>query len=213
MRDYNFIDRLLAQVGQGLRTALATPNVQSAPSPADRINSKTELNHADKRLSAQLMRVNHAGEIAAQGLYHGHACTARDQIIKQKMRASAAEEQAHLSWCEQRLAELGHRPSVLNPLWYVGSYAIGAATGALGDKWSLGFISETERQVVQHLDRHLARLPKRDEKSRAILSKMREDEARHDKAAQDAGAHELPKPARLLMGAASKVMTNTAYWL
>ena len=159
------------------------------------------------------MRVNHAGEIAAQGLYHGHSLMAKDENIKQNFNQSAQEEEAHLSWCEKRLDELQDRPSVFTPVWYLGSYAMGAAVGVFGDKWSLGFVSETEKQVVKHLDKHLSRLPKDDIKSREVLLKMREDEALHDKNAQAAGAYELPQPAKSLMNAVSKIMTKTSYWI
>jgi len=171
------------------------------------------LSETEKKQAARLMRVNHAGEIAAQGLYQGHASVAKDEDIKQTFIQSAEEEQAHLSWCETRLNELDDRPSVFTPVWYFGSFAMGAAVGALGDKWSLGFVSETEKQVVKHLDKHLERLPEDDFKSREILLKMREDEAMHDKKAQEAGANELPQPAKTLMNAVSKVMTKTSYWI
>lgn len=213
MRKYSKIDQLLSHLDRGLRTLFAKTELKFVASPADEVNTETELNDAEKRLSARLMRVNHAGEIAAQGLYHGHELTARDEKVKQQMRNSAREEQPHLAWCQKRLTELDDRPSALTPFWYSGSYIIGATTGVFGDKWSLGFISETEKQVVQHLDKHLARLPEQDQKSRAILLKMREDEAMHDKIAQSAGAHELPETAKLLMRMASKIMTGTAYWI
>ncbi len=213
MRSYSAIDHFLSHVDRGLRTIFVKPNMKIIPSPADKIDANIELNRSDQQLSARLMRVNHAGEIAAQGLYHGQALTARDKNIKQQMHNSAQEEQSHLAWCEKRLAELNDHASTLNPVWYLGSYAIGAATGILGDKWSLGFISETEKQVVQHLDEHLARLPEQDQKSREILLKIREEEAIHDKTAKAAGAYELPKPAKLLMSAVSKIMIKTAYWI
>ena len=213
MRNYDFLDHLLTHIDRGLRASFVKANPKNNPSPANDIKSDIGSSAADQQLSARLMRVNHAGEIAAQGLYHGQALTAQNKKIKQQMQHAADEEQAHLAWCEKRLAELNDRPSVLTPLWYLGSYAIGAATGALGDKWSLGFISETEKQVVQHLDEHLARLPAEDKKSREILLKMRADEMQHDKTAQAAGAYALPKPAKLLMNAVSKIMTRTAYWV
>ena len=213
MRHYSPLDRFLSHVDRGVRTLLAKPVLKSEPSPADTVESDIELTNEEKQLSARLMRVNHAGEMAAQGLYHGHGLTTRDENIKQQMHNSAQEEQAHLNWCKKRLAELDGHPSILDPIWYLGSYAIGADTGVLGDRWSLGFVSETEKQVVQHLDKHLSRLPEHDQKSRKVLLKMREDEARHDKSAQAAGAYELPKPAKALMNAASKVMTKSSYWI
>ena len=213
MRSFNTTDHFLSQIDKGLRTLLVKPNAKNSSSPADKIHGKNELNKIDKQLSARLMRVNHAGEIAAQGLYHGHMLMAKDDIIKQKFSQSAQEEEAHLSWCEKRLDELQDRPSVFTPAWYLGSYVMGAAVGALGDKWSLGFVSETEKQVVKHLDKHLSRLPEDDIKSREVLLKMREEEAMHDKNAQAAGAYDLPQPAKTLMNAVSKIMTKTSYWL
>ena len=149
MRNFSPTDRFLSHIDKGLRTLLVKPNVKNTLSPADEINSNTELNESDKKLSARLMRVNHAGEIAAQGLYRGHMLMAKEEDIKQKFNQSAQEEEAHLSWCEKRLDELQDRPSVFTPIWYLGSYVMGAAVGILGDKWSLGFISETEKQVVK----------------------------------------------------------------
>jgi len=213
VRSYNTIDHFLSQIDKGLRTLLVRPNAKNASSPADQIDSKIELSKNDKKISARLMRVNHAGEIAAQGLYHGHMLMTKDESIKKTFNQSAEEEEVHLSWCEKRLDELQDRPSVFTPVWYLGSCAMGAAVGVLGDKWSLGFISETEKQVVKHLDKHLSRLPENDIKSREILLKMREDEAMHDKNAQAAGAYELPQPAKTLMTAVSKIMTKTSYWI
>ncbi len=213
MRSYNTTDQFLSHIDKGLRTLLAKSNAKNSSSPADNVNSQVELSEQDKKTSARLMRVNHAGEIAAQGLYHGHMLMAKDEEIKQKFNQSAQEEEAHLSWCEKRLSELQDRPSIFAPAWYLGSYAMGAAVGAFGDKWSLGFVSETEKQVVKHLDKHLSRLPEQDSKSREVLLKMREDEAMHDQKAQAAGAYELPQPAKTLMTAVSKVMTKTSYWV
>ena len=213
MRSFNNTDRFLSQIDKSLRTLLVKPNARTFTSPADKINSQIELSEKEAKLSARLMRVNHAGEISAQGLYHGHMVVAKDETIKQKFNQSAKEEEDHLNWCEKRLDELQDRPSVFTPVWYFGSYAIGAAVGILGDKWSLGFISETEKQVVKHLDKHLSRLPGDDIKSREILLKMREEEIMHDKNAQAAGAYELPQPAKKLMAAVSKIMTKTSYWV
>ncbi len=213
MRNLNSTDHFLSQIDKGLRTLMVKSNTRNTASPANKVESTPDLNENDKKISARLMRVNHAGEIAAQGLYHGHSLMAKDEKIKQNFNQSAQEEEAHLSWCEQRLDELQDRPSIFTPVWYLGSYAMGAAVGVLGDKWSLGFVSETEKQVVKHLDKHLSRLPKDDIKSREILLKMREDEAMHDKNAQAAGAYELPQPAKTLMNAVSKIMTKTSYWI
>jgi 3-demethoxyubiquinol 3-hydroxylase len=159
------------------------------------------------------MRVNHSGEVAAQALYQGQALTARLDQVRDKMTEAAQEENDHLAWTEARVRELGGHLSYLNPVWYLGSFLIGAAAGAAGDRWSLGFVAETEHQVVAHLDRHLARLPAQDARSRAILEQMRVDEARHATVALEAGAAALPEPVKRLMGLASQVMTRTAYWI
>ena len=166
---------------------------------------------AARKRSAALMRVNHAGEVAAQALYTGHAVVARDARVRDVMLQAAAEESAHLEWCETRVRELGSHVSYLTPAWYFGSFVIGAAAGAAGDKWSLGFVMETERQVVEHLDRHLELLPGQDRRSRVILQQMRRDEMQHASVARDAGGIGLPLPLRLLMRCCAKVMTSTAY--
>ena len=159
------------------------------------------------------MRVNHAGEVAAQGLYQGHAAVARSPDIEEQMHRAADEEFDHLAWCAQRLEELDARPSVLSPIWYAGAFAIGAASGVLGDRWSLGFIAETEKQVCAHLDSHLDKLPDEDAKSRAIVKQMRDEEEEHGANAKEAGAAELPAPVMRLMELTAKVMTTTAYRL
>ena len=157
------------------------------------------------------MRINHAGEVAAQGLYEGQSLTARLPEVREKMERAAMEENDHLAWCESRINELGSHKSLLNPLWYGGSLAIGAIAGLAGDKWSLGFVTETERQVVHHLDSHLAQLNENDQKSRAILEQMKEDEGQHATTALHAGGAELPQPIKKLMSLTSKVMTKAAY--
>jgi len=159
------------------------------------------------------MRVNHAGEVAAQALYHGQALVSRSTATRNMLLKAAREEEDHLAWCETRLKELGSRPSLLNPLWYCGSFVIGAVAAATGDRTSLGFVVETERQVEGHLDEHLARLPSGDARSRAILNVMRTDEIGHGAAAKSAGASELPAPVRVLMRHAARVMTTAAYWI
>ena len=168
---------------------------------------------ADRRRSAALMRVNHAGEVAAQALYAGHAIAARDAGIRASMLQAAAEESDHLYWCETRVRELGSHVSYLTPVWYAGSFAIGAVAGLSGEKWNLGFVMETERQVVEHLDKHLELLPEQDQKSRTILQQMRRDEQQHASVAQAAGAVELPRPLKIMMRCCAKVMTGSAYWL
>ena len=206
------LDKILVGANNALRT-VATP----AGRPA-RVNPSENIIDADmdsrqKAHAAGLMRVNHAGEVAAQALYQGHATVARDKDIEAQMKHAADEEFAHLAWCEQRIKELGYEPSRLSPLWYAGAFAIGAASGVLGDKWSLGFIAETEKQVCSHLDSHLEHLPVEDVKSRAIVEQMRDEEEEHGEKAIDAGAAELPRPVIRLMRATAKVMTKTAYWV
>ena len=202
------IDKLLVSADNALRTLAGAP-IASRPSPGDR---QPEALPADQRpLSGALMRVNHVGEVCAQALYQAQALTARTPELRQRMQAAARDEQDHLAWTAQRLQELGDRPSLLNPLWYAGSFAIGVLAGRLGDARSLGFLIETERQVEQHLAGHLDRLPAADGRSRAIVEQMRVDEARHAEDAAAAGGLPLPAPARWLMKAAAKVMTTTAH--
>lgn len=164
-----------------------------------------------RRESARLMRVNHAGEVAAQGLYHGQALTARSEDTRRHLLVAAEEEQRHLEWCEQRLQELGDAPSRLRPLWYGASYLMGAVAGLFGDRWSLGFVAETERQVSEHLDEHLQRLPPEDCQSRAVLTAMRADEQRHGDEATERGGAALPAPVRGLMRQVARVMKAGAY--
>jgi len=211
-RELSPIDRLLAGADNALRTVAAPAGRPARDNPATSIE-ESDLSAAEKSHAAGLMRVNHAGEVAAQALYKGHATVARDERIEQEMRQAAAEEFDHLAWCEQRIHELGEAPSRLSPIWYAGAYAIGAASGMLGDKWSLGFIAETERQVCAHLDSHLDGLPSEDARSRAIVERMRDEEAKHGENAVEAGAADLPGPIKSLMRITAKVMTKTAYWV
>lgn len=169
------------------------------------------MSAAERALSGALMRVNHVGEVCAQALYQAQALTARSPALHAQMVAAAREEGDHLAWTEQRLRELGDRPSWLNPLWYAGAFALGLAAGRAGDAWSLGFVVETERQVEEHLASHLSRLPDNDAASRAIVAQMKDDEAAHGRAAQQAGAAELPAPLRLAMRLAARLMTTTAH--
>jgi ubiquinone biosynthesis monooxygenase Coq7 len=204
------MDRLVMNVDQALRTLAGKPLVTGRSNPAaDR--EEAELSEAEKTESMRLMRVNHAGEVAAQALYQGQALTARLGAVRSRMERAAAEENDHLDWCEQRIAELGGHVSYLNPLWYLGSFAIGAAAGAVGDKWSLGFVAETEKQVIKHLDGHLQRIARGDRKSRAIVEQMKIDEAQHGAEAKRAGGADLPRPVQQLMSVVSKIMTATAY--
>jgi 3-demethoxyubiquinol 3-hydroxylase len=206
------LDRLLSGANNALRTLAAPAGRPARRSPALDIPD-AELSDTQKSHVAGLMRVNHAGEIAAQGLYQGHAAVARDERTEQQMQRAASEEFDHLAWCELRLREVGARPSRLSPLWYAGAFAIGAASGVLGDRWSLGFIAETERQVCDHLTSHLGRLPEQDARSRAIVETMRDEEKQHGDNAIGAGAAELPAPLRSLMRLTARVMTRTAYWI
>lgn len=182
------------------------------PNPGDTVESTT-LKKDDAETAARLMRVNHAGEVAAQALYHGQAAVARSEQVRAKLNEAAAEEADHLAWCRERLTELGATTSRLDPLWYAGSYLIGMAAGMAGDAISLGFIAETERQVVEHLEGHLDRLPDDDSRSRAILEQMKDDEARHGNDALESGGQELPEPVPLVMRGIARIMTGTAYWV
>lgn len=211
-RQLNTVDRLLAGVDNALRTIAAANSPTARRNPARDV-AEASLTEREKRHAAGLMRVNHAGEIAAQGLYQGHAAIARDPAVEAQMRQAAGEEMDHLGWCEERLTQLGAGPSKLAPFWYAGAFVIGAASGALGDRWSLGFIEETERQVSRHLSGHLERLPPQDRKSRAIVARMREEEEQHGDNARKAGASELPAPLKRLMRMSARVMTGTAYWI
>jgi ubiquinone biosynthesis monooxygenase Coq7 len=209
-RRLDFFDRLIGEIDKAIKV-LTVPRRAlddvAAPFQTDVLPERERLE------SSRLMRVNHAGEIAAQALYNGQALTARDGAVRDAMQQSAAEEADHLAWCEQRLGELGGRVSVLNPLWYAGSFAIGALAGTLGDHASLGFVTETEAQVESHLGAHLERLSPRDLRSRAILERMQHDEARHGANAASLGGSRLPLVVSIAMRAASKVMTSSAYWV
>ena len=204
------LDEVIICFDKALRT-LVLPARSERPLPGEGLQEMT-LSETETHLSAALMRVNHSGEMCAQALYEGQALTARDGSVQQALQKAATEETEHLAWTEQRIEELGGRKSLLNPLWYGGSFVLGALAGLLGDKWNLGFLAETEHQVEQHLEQHLQRLPQRDLKSHAILEQMKSDEARHATTAISYGASELPLPVKLAMRLASKVMTQTAFW-
>ena len=203
------IDRLIIGFDRALRT-LCGPAVSLRPVPGENLPS-VELGAADKRHAAALMRVNHSGEVCAQALYHGQALTARGDSARETLERAAAEETEHLAWTAQRIDELGGKLSVLNPFLYAGSFAIGALSGLLGDKWNMGFLAETERQVEGHLDGHLEQLPAQDQKSRAIVAQMKEDEARHAGTALAGGAAELPEPVKQAMRISSRLMTVSTY--
>jgi ubiquinone biosynthesis monooxygenase Coq7 len=203
------LDRLLAGIERALETVAGAPEANRA-SPA-RGTADAELDDAERRHAAGLMRINHTGEVCAQALYDGQAAFARHDENREHLLHAAAEETDHLAWCTERLKELDSRPSLLNPLWYAGSYAIGALAALAGDAVSLGFVVETERQVEAHLAEHLERLPAQDERSRAVLAQMQADEVRHAQAAQARGGIDLPFPIPQLMQASSMVMKTVAY--
>lgn len=211
-RQLTVLDQLIAGVDGALRTTLAPAGRTGRPMPGEDLDGEL-ADPAERRRVAGLMRVNHAGEIAAQGLYQGQAATAELGDVRAAMEQAAVEEIDHLAWCERRLEELGSRPSLLGPLWYAGAFAIGAGAGLAGDRWSLGFVAETERQVVRHLETHLGLLPAEDARSRAILEQMREDELAHGSAAVDAGGAALPAVVKGAMGLVAKIMTRGAYWV
>lgn len=212
MRNYTPFDQLIMSADTALRTLFGKPVITEREYPADDI-SDVEFSEQEKKHIAGLMRVNHCGEVSAQALYQGQSLTSRNSQIREKLRQAALEENDHLDWTKNRLQELGSNTSILNPLWYGGSFAIGAFAGAIGDKWNLGFLAETEHQVVDHLESHLNKLPGGDLRSRAILEQMKTDELKHATTAIEQGAAELPPPVKKLMAAMSKVMTGSAYYL
>ena len=210
MRSYSPIDHFIIQADYAARTIFGRPHVTERPNPANDIDD-TQMTESQRKHVAGLMRVNHAGEVSAQGLYQGQALTARMPEVRESMERAAMEENDHLAWTDQRLKELDSQRSLLGPFWYAGSFTIGAVAGAIGDKWSLGFVAETEHQVIKHLDDHISKLPAQDARSRAILEQMKEDEAHHATVALEGGGRKLPWPVRILMKGMSKVMTTTAY--
>lgn len=212
MHQYSSIDTLLINLDQAIRTVFGRPSSTGRPNPAAQTR-EADLTAAEQQRSARLMRVNHTGEVCAQALYQGQALTAHQADVRAQLEQAAREENDHLNWCEARLQELGSHTSMLNPLFYAGSFLIGALNGQRGDRWNLGFLAETERQVVRHLQGHLQCLPGQDHKSRSILETMQEDENHHATKAIAAGGAPLPLPVRLLMKAAAKVMTQTTYWV
>lgn len=205
------MDRLIVNFDRALRTLCARATSVRPMPGGDR--QEPVLGGEAMRTAAALMRVNHAGEVCAQALYHGQAMTARSANIRQALEHAAAQETEHLAWTEQRIEELGGRVSMLNPVLYAGSFAIGAASGLLGDKWNLGFLAETENQVEGHLQDHLSRLPDDDHRSRAIVEQMKADEADHARTAIAHGGAELPSPVKKAMRAASRLMTGATYWV
>jgi len=209
LRHYNFADGLINHLDRALNSVFCKQTtVRDYPAQAV---SEADLSATEKKHAAALMRVNHAGEISAQALYHGQSVTARDPKLKDELHHASLEESEHLNWCRQRLDELGEQPSRLDPLWYAGSFAIGVAAGVVGDRWNLGFLAATEHQVVRHLESHLQRLPQQDERSRAIVTQMKTDELGHAHLAESLGAADLPQVVKNMMQLSSKVMTTLAH--
>jgi ubiquinone biosynthesis monooxygenase Coq7 len=205
------LDFLIVEFDKALRTVFGNPT-GDRPSPGLGVPD-TEMSSDEKSGVAALMRVNHCGEICAQALYQGQALVARTDSTRKLLLQAAQEERDHLAWCEQRLHDLGGSRSVLNPLWYAGSFGLGVASGMLGDRWSMAFLVETERQVERHLDDHLTRLPEYDRKSRKVVEAMRDDEIRHGDSGEQHGAAPLPQAIKLTMRIISRLMTRTAYWI
>lgn len=211
MRQNTMLDGLIIECDKVIKTFFSHPETTTRSTPGKELTA--ELTATERSQSTRLMRVNHSGEISAQALYQGQALTAKLPEVRQAMEQAALEENDHLVWCQQRINELDGHTSVLNLFWYVGSFTIGAIAGKIGDKWSLGFVAETENQVVQHLNEHLATISTGDQKSRAILEQMKIDELNHATIALEAGGVELPKPVKLVMAVMSKVMVKSSYWL
>lgn len=207
----NRLDTLIVEFDTGLRTLLAKPH--SARTHPDANIAESELTEAEKKKAGALMRVNHTGEVCAQALYSGQSLTSKSAETAAALKQAALEETEHLAWCEARIAELGGRTSLLNPLFYFGSFSLGAIAGVVGDKWSLGFVEETEKQVGTHLASHLEKLPQADQKTRKIIEQMQQDEAKHANEAKQHGAAELPAPVKFLMQQVSKLMTSSSYYL
>ncbi|MDR3490460.1 MAG: 2-polyprenyl-3-methyl-6-methoxy-1,4-benzoquinone monooxygenase [Gammaproteobacteria bacterium] len=212
VRHYTPLDKLCLSLDQALRAIAGKAATTERAYPAAH-EAEPELTAEERKHAASLMRINHAGEVSAQALYHGQGLVTRHATVSDYMQKSATEEGDHLDWCHKRLVELGSHTSYLNPLWYAGSFVIGVSAGLVGDKWSLGFVAETEKQVVTHLKKHLSLLPEQDIKSAKILQQMEIDEAHHREAAVHLGAAELPQIIKKIMRFTSKIMVKTAYWL
>ncbi|MEH6502421.1 MAG: 2-polyprenyl-3-methyl-6-methoxy-1,4-benzoquinone monooxygenase [Cycloclasticus sp.] len=211
-RAYSPADILIDHADRVIRTLAGHAKTTGRDNPADSA-SHAELSDEEAKLSARLMRVNHAGEVAAQALYQGQALTARNKSVQEKLKQAAEEENDHLAWCRKRVNELGEHTSRLDPIWYASSLAIGAVAGLAGDKWNLGFLAETEKQVVDHIDSHLEQLPEADQKTRAILQQMHVDENQHATTAIEQGGADLPEPIKLGMAVVSNIMTKTSFWI
>lgn len=211
-RHYSFWDKCCLSFDQALQALTDNSRSTGRPYPGETIVS-ANLDEEKRKHSAGLMRVNHTGEICAQALYHGQAHISKSKKLQKKLAQAAIEEGDHLHWCKHRLDELQSHTSYLNPFWYTGAFCMGVLAGAIGDKWSLGFVVETERQVIEHLEKHLALLPNQDQRSHIVLQQMEKDEAKHRDEAEASGAAELPVIVKKLMRFASKVMVKTAYWI
>lgn len=211
-RHYTLLDKLCLGVDQAMRALTDHAKTTGQPYPANNVE-EAPLSDTERKHVAGLMRINHAGEICAQALYHGQGLVSKSSAVQEKMQHAAIEEGDHLTWCKKRLDELGSHTSYLNPMWYAGSFCIGMLAGVIGDKWSLGFVAETETQVIKHLTNHMTSLPPQDIRSYNILVKMEQDEAKHKQEAIQSGAHALPLPIKQLMAFTSKIMVNTAYWV
>ena len=209
-KNHSFLDNCLLQFDQALRTCVPGSSLATRPSPADPV-AEEELSAAEKKHIIGLMRINHTGEVCAQALYAGQAATARLDEVRDSMDHAAQEEADHLAWCDERLKELDSHPSLLNPFWYGLSFGMGAIAGLAGDKWSLGFVAETEDQVCKHLEDHLTKLPEQDGKSKAILEQMIKDEMQHGETAKEAGGADLPLPVKQAMTAMAQIMKKTTY--
>ena len=205
------IDKLIIEFDKALRTLAATP-ASARPLPGGAL-AEAQLSDAEKRHAAALMRINHCGEVCAQALYQGQALSCDDAAVTRSLEQAAREETEHLAWTEQRVTELGGRLSLLNPLWYAGSLALGYTAGKFGTRWNLGFLAETERQVEAHLEGHLERLAPQDAKTRAIVVQMKQDESAHARTAYGLGAAELPEPVKRAMRLSARVMTQASYWV
>ena len=211
VRTYTTTDVFFLLADDALTTLFGRPRTTGRENPGATLD-EGQLSSLEKTQSARLMRVNHSGEVCAQALYRSQALTARSDILKKRMVQAAREENDHLQWCEDRIETLGGKKSLLNPIWYAGSFALGAVAGLIGDRWNLGFLAETERQVEKHLEGHLDRLPESDARSRTVVRQMKEDELSHATSALQAGAAELPDPIKNWMRLTSRVMTKTSHW-
>ena len=211
VRTYTTTDVVVLLADDALTTLFGRPRTTGRENPGATVD-EGQLSSFEKAQSARLMRVNHSGEVCAQALYRSQALTARSDDLKKRMVQAAREENDHLRWCEDRIETLGGKKSLLNPIWYAGSFALGAVAGLIGDRWNLGFLAETERQVEKHLEGHLDRLPESDARSRAVVRQMKEDELSHATSALQAGAAELPDPIKNWMRLTSRVMTKTSHW-